>query len=127
MTQIQFGFTMPGVPLDNSQRATFVEDLNRALELISGHFDSARIIDHLSVGDLESFTTLAYFAALHPRPQIRPYGGVPVIPQPGAGRHDGRGPAVFERRAVSTRYRRGVERGRVPGLRLRFPARSCAG
>ncbi len=60
---------IPQVPPDKAQRATFVEDLNRALALISGHFDSARIIDHLgnNVGDIESFTTLAYFSALHPR------------------------------------------------------------
>jgi alkanesulfonate monooxygenase SsuD/methylene tetrahydromethanopterin reductase-like flavin-dependent oxidoreductase (luciferase family) len=67
MTQIQFGFTLPQVPPDNARRATFVEDVNRALKLVSGHFDSARIIDHLGVGDIESFTTLAYLAALHPQ------------------------------------------------------------
>jgi alkanesulfonate monooxygenase SsuD/methylene tetrahydromethanopterin reductase-like flavin-dependent oxidoreductase (luciferase family) len=67
MTQIQFGFTMPQIPPDKAQQATFVEDLNRALKLVTGHFESARIIDHLMVGDLESFTTLAYMAALHPQ------------------------------------------------------------
>ena len=71
MTPIQFGFIMPQVPLNPAQRARFVEDLNRALKLISGHFESARIIDHLmnnsGVNDIESFTALAYFAALHPQ------------------------------------------------------------
>jgi alkanesulfonate monooxygenase SsuD/methylene tetrahydromethanopterin reductase-like flavin-dependent oxidoreductase (luciferase family) len=67
MTQIQFGFTLPEVPPNNARRATFVEDVNRALKLVSGHFDSARIIDHLGVGDIESFTTLAYLAAIHPQ------------------------------------------------------------
>jgi alkanesulfonate monooxygenase SsuD/methylene tetrahydromethanopterin reductase-like flavin-dependent oxidoreductase (luciferase family) len=69
MTQIQFGFILPQVPPDSAQRAAFVENVNRALELVSGHFESARIIDHLlsNEGDIESFTTLAYFAALHPR------------------------------------------------------------
>jgi alkanesulfonate monooxygenase SsuD/methylene tetrahydromethanopterin reductase-like flavin-dependent oxidoreductase (luciferase family) len=71
MTHIQFSFTMPQVPLDRPQQATFVEDLNRALTLVSGHFESARMIDHLgnntNVGDIESFTTLAYMAALHPQ------------------------------------------------------------
>jgi len=69
MTQIQFGFTLPQVPPDQAQRNTFVEDVNQALKLVSGHFESARIIDHLgnNIGDIESFTTLAYFAALHPR------------------------------------------------------------
>jgi hypothetical protein len=60
MPEIQFGFTLPTLPLDQVQRNTFVEDLNRALKLISGHFDSARIIDHLWYNDIESFTTLAY-------------------------------------------------------------------
>src|SRR5512134_3366715 len=69
MTQIQFGFTLPQVPLDPARRATFVEDVNRALGLVSGHFESAGIIDHLmsNEGDIESFTTIAYFAALHPQ------------------------------------------------------------
>lgn len=70
MPKIQFGLIMPADQLDKSQRAAFVEDLNRALKLISGHFDSAWIIDHLQFGEadmLESFTTLAYMAALHPQ------------------------------------------------------------
>ena len=62
MTHIQFGFTLPQVPPDSARRATFVEDINRALKLISGHFESVRIIDHLgnNVGVIESFTTLAF-------------------------------------------------------------------
>lgn len=67
MTQIQFGFILPQLPLDKAQRNRFVEDLNRALKLISGHFESARIIDHLGFDDIESFTTLAYLSALHPQ------------------------------------------------------------
>ena len=70
MTRIQFGFTMPADQLDKARRATFVDDLDRALALISGHFDSAWIIDHLQFGDddvLESFTTLSYMAARHPQ------------------------------------------------------------
>lgn len=61
---------MPGDSLDKKRRATFVEDLNRALELVTGHFDSAWIIDHLQFGDadvLEGFTALTYLAALHPQ------------------------------------------------------------
>lgn len=71
MTKIQFSFILPQVPPDRAQRSRFVEDLNRALELVSERFESARIIDHLmnnkEFDDLESFTTLAYLAALHPR------------------------------------------------------------
>ena len=70
MARIQFGFTLPADQLDKSRRKTFVDDLNRALTLVSGHFDSAWIIDHLQFGEadvLESFTTLSYMAALHPQ------------------------------------------------------------
>jgi alkanesulfonate monooxygenase SsuD/methylene tetrahydromethanopterin reductase-like flavin-dependent oxidoreductase (luciferase family) len=69
MPPIQFGFILPQLPPDPTQQRTFVADLNRALQLVSGHFDSVRMIDHLgnNEGDLESFTTLAYLAALHPR------------------------------------------------------------
>lgn len=67
---VEFGFIMPADQLDKAGRATYVEDLNRALRLVSGHFDSAWIIDHLQFGDtdsLECFTTLSYMAALHPQ------------------------------------------------------------
>jgi alkanesulfonate monooxygenase SsuD/methylene tetrahydromethanopterin reductase-like flavin-dependent oxidoreductase (luciferase family) len=70
MKSVRFGFTMPADQLDKTQRATFVHDLNRALTLISGHFDSAWFIDHLQFGDadvLEGFTALSYMAALHPQ------------------------------------------------------------
>jgi alkanesulfonate monooxygenase SsuD/methylene tetrahydromethanopterin reductase-like flavin-dependent oxidoreductase (luciferase family) len=73
MTPIQFGFIMPQLPPNPARRSTFTEDLNRALSLISGHFESARVIDHLmensgrGFDDIESFTTLAYLAALHPQ------------------------------------------------------------
>jgi len=70
MTNIQFGFTIPADQLDKTRRNTYIDDLNKALDLISGHFDSAWIIDHLQDGEsdlLESFTTLSYVAALHPQ------------------------------------------------------------
>lgn len=70
MTRIQFGFCMPADKLDKQRRAMFSEDLNRALDLVTGHFDSAWIIDHLQFGDddvLEGFTALTYLAALHPQ------------------------------------------------------------
>ena len=70
MTKIHFGFTMPADQLDRTKRATYVDDLNRALQLVNGHFDSAWIIDHLQSGHedlLEGFTALTYMAALHPR------------------------------------------------------------
>ena len=70
MTNIRFGFTMPADQLDKTRRNTYVDNLNKALDLISDHFDSAWIIDHLQddESDLpESFTTLSYVAALHPQ------------------------------------------------------------
>lgn len=70
MTHIRIGFTMPADQLNPSRRSTYVADLHQALDLISGHFDSAWIIDHLQDGEsdsLESFTTLSYMAALHPQ------------------------------------------------------------
>jgi len=70
MTRIQFGFCMPADKLDKQRRATFSEDRNRALLLVTGHFDAAWIIDHLQFGNddmLEGFTALSYMAALHPQ------------------------------------------------------------
>jgi len=70
MTRIQFGFCIPADKLDKQRRATFNEDLNRALDLVTGHFDSAWVIDHLQFGNddmLEGFTALSYMAALHPQ------------------------------------------------------------
>lgn len=70
MTTVQFGFILPGEVRDKQNRPTLVEELNSALDLITGHFDSAWMIDHLQFGDsdvLESFTTLTYLSALHPQ------------------------------------------------------------
>jgi len=70
MIQVQFGFIMPADQLDKMQRTSYVRDLNRALQIIHGHFDSAWYIDHLQFGDadvLEGFTALSYMAALHPQ------------------------------------------------------------
>lgn len=70
MKEIIFGFIMPADQLDKKLRTRYVEDLNRALTLVTGHFESAWIIDHLQSNGydmLEGFTTLTYMAALHPR------------------------------------------------------------
>lgn len=61
---------MPAGSPNKAGQATFVQDLNLALELVAGHFDSAWMIDHLQFGDsdlLEGFTALTYIAALHPQ------------------------------------------------------------
>ena len=73
MTQIQLGFCMPIGASNKSERATFVEDLDRAMELVTGHFDSAWFVDHVQFGDadvLEGFTALTYMAARHPQLKI---------------------------------------------------------
>lgn len=70
MPPIQFGFTMPADQLDKTRRASYAADLDRALQLVAGHFSSAWVIDHLQFGDadvLEGFTTLSYMAARHPQ------------------------------------------------------------
>ncbi|MBZ0287827.1 MAG: LLM class flavin-dependent oxidoreductase [Anaerolineae bacterium] len=70
MTSVQLGMVMPAEWREKRQRATYVEDLNRALRLIAGHFDSAWMVDHLMFDDkdiLEGFTALTYMAALHPQ------------------------------------------------------------
>lgn len=61
---------MPADSLNKEHRASFAVDLNRALNLVAGQFDSAWMIDHLQFGQddlLEGFTTLTYFAGLHPQ------------------------------------------------------------
>lgn len=70
---VQFGFVMPADQLDKHKRATYVADLERALTLIGGHFDSAWSVDHLQFGTadvLEGFTLLTYLAARHPQLQF---------------------------------------------------------
>jgi alkanesulfonate monooxygenase SsuD/methylene tetrahydromethanopterin reductase-like flavin-dependent oxidoreductase (luciferase family) len=71
MTQIKFSLTVD-VTQEKGLRSTYIADVSKALALISasGHFDSFRVVDHLDDGEtgiLESFTTLAYLAALHPQ------------------------------------------------------------
>ena len=49
MPHIQFGYIMPADRRHYSGQATFVADLNRALDLVSDHFDSAWMVDHLHI------------------------------------------------------------------------------
>jgi alkanesulfonate monooxygenase SsuD/methylene tetrahydromethanopterin reductase-like flavin-dependent oxidoreductase (luciferase family) len=67
---LHFGLVLSAGSPTREGRATFVADLNRALSLVAGHFDSAWMIDHLQTDTddmLESFTTISYLAALHPQ------------------------------------------------------------
>ena len=70
MRSVQFGLVLAAGSPTREGRATFVADLNRALRLVAGHFDSLWMIDHLQSGQtdlLESFTTISYLAPLHPQ------------------------------------------------------------
>lgn len=64
MAHIRFGLILPAYGL-TANMANYVADVNRALTLAAGHFDSIWMIDHLHDAP-ESFTTLTYFAAQHP-------------------------------------------------------------
>ena len=50
MRPITFGLVLPAGSPTREWRATFVADVNRALRLVAGHFDSAWMIDHLQDG-----------------------------------------------------------------------------
>lgn len=64
MAHIRFGLILPAYGL-TANMATRAADVNRALALAAGHFDSIWMIDHLHDSP-ESFTMLTYFAAQHP-------------------------------------------------------------
>lgn len=64
MRDIQFGLILPAYGL-TANMTNYTADVNRVLARAAGHFDSIWMIDHLHEA-LESFTTLSWFAALHP-------------------------------------------------------------
>jgi alkanesulfonate monooxygenase SsuD/methylene tetrahydromethanopterin reductase-like flavin-dependent oxidoreductase (luciferase family) len=69
MARVQFGLVVPSDALDKSRRHLYMEDVNRLLDYVKGHYDSAWLIDHLQFGDsdvLEGWTALTYLSALHP-------------------------------------------------------------
>ncbi|HUS15566.1 MAG TPA: LLM class flavin-dependent oxidoreductase [Chloroflexia bacterium] len=73
MSQIGLGWFFPNGAEDAAHRSTFVDDCDRCLELVKGHFTSAWMADHLQFGKadiLEGWTTLTYFAARHPELQF---------------------------------------------------------
>ena len=72
MRHVQFGLVVPADALDPSRRHRYMEDVNRLLTAVTGHYDSAWLIDHLQFDDqdvLEGWTTLTYLSALHPELQ----------------------------------------------------------
>jgi alkanesulfonate monooxygenase SsuD/methylene tetrahydromethanopterin reductase-like flavin-dependent oxidoreductase (luciferase family) len=69
MGKIEFGFTIPAVIRERENLPTYMEDVQRGLDLVKGRFGSAWIIDHVQFGDsllLEGWTGLTYLAALNP-------------------------------------------------------------
>jgi alkanesulfonate monooxygenase SsuD/methylene tetrahydromethanopterin reductase-like flavin-dependent oxidoreductase (luciferase family) len=68
MTQVQFGLFTPISHADLPQQK-YLQQINTALNTVSGHFDSVWLPDHLQFGDrplLEGWTMLTYLAAQHP-------------------------------------------------------------
>src|SRR6266511_3501905 len=119
MPPVQFGLVIPAGSPTREGRATFVADLNRALHLIAGHFDSAWMIDHLQPDTTDLLERLyddqLSCGAASPT-QVRPDRHLPVVPQPGAAGEDGRNAAIPERRAVYPWAWRGLERRGIPRL-----------
>jgi alkanesulfonate monooxygenase SsuD/methylene tetrahydromethanopterin reductase-like flavin-dependent oxidoreductase (luciferase family) len=69
MRPVQFGLIVPEAALDTSRRHLYLEDVNRLLSYVKGHYVSGWFIDHLQSGAasmLEGWTALTYLAALHP-------------------------------------------------------------
>jgi alkanesulfonate monooxygenase SsuD/methylene tetrahydromethanopterin reductase-like flavin-dependent oxidoreductase (luciferase family) len=66
MPPIHFGLIVPEIALERSRRRHYLEDVNRLLNLVKGHYVSAWFIDHLQYDLLEGWTALTYLAALHP-------------------------------------------------------------
>ena len=69
MGRVQFGLIVPEQVLDAARRHLYVEDADRLLTYITGHYDSAWFIDHLQGEVLEGWTALTYLAARHPELQ----------------------------------------------------------
>jgi alkanesulfonate monooxygenase SsuD/methylene tetrahydromethanopterin reductase-like flavin-dependent oxidoreductase (luciferase family) len=70
MGRIEFGWSVPMGARDKARRATFVDDVQRGLDLIAGRFGSAWLTDHLQfegADRLEGWTELVYLSALNPR------------------------------------------------------------
>src|SRR5215203_3648978 len=65
MQPIQFGLIVPETALVAARRHLYMEEVNRLLTYVKGHFASAWSIDHLQHDVLEGWTTLTYLAALH--------------------------------------------------------------
>ena len=75
MTTLQFGWHMPSFPVDGSDGATFIAQIDRTLARVQDDFTSVWVDDHLmpwaewqpnDTPYLECLTTISYFAARYP-------------------------------------------------------------
>lgn len=69
MPKVQFGLILPETGLTPARRHLYMEDLNRLLATVQGHFDAAWSIDHPQGDVLEAWTAITYLAALYPQLQ----------------------------------------------------------
>ena len=75
MKDLKFGWHMPSFPVDGSDGAAFVEQIDQTLERVHPHFDSVWVDDHMmpwaqwqsnDTPYLECMTTITHFAARYP-------------------------------------------------------------
>lgn len=66
MVNIELGLIIPENPVNPPSRVNYLENVNRLLAHVQGHYGSAWCIDHLDGDVLEGWTTLAWLSALHP-------------------------------------------------------------
>jgi alkanesulfonate monooxygenase SsuD/methylene tetrahydromethanopterin reductase-like flavin-dependent oxidoreductase (luciferase family) len=69
MRKVRFGFVIPAELSKPEQRPSWVKNIHAALRLVSGHFDSAWMVDHLMFEEtavLESMTGLSYLMGQYP-------------------------------------------------------------
>lgn len=66
MSTIRLGLILPENPLNPPDRRHYLEEVNRLIAMVRGHFVSAWCIDHLNGDVLEGWTTVTYLSALHP-------------------------------------------------------------
>src|SRR5512143_2847142 len=67
MGRVQFGLIVPEDVFSTSGRRGYLEDVDRLLTTVAGHYDSAWFIDHLQGDVLEGWTALTFLAARYPR------------------------------------------------------------
>ncbi len=70
MTHIQFGWSVPAGAREKELRSSYLADVQRGLDLIEGHYDSAWFVDHLQFDGadlMEGWTAVSYLAAQNPQ------------------------------------------------------------